>query len=67
MDAWVDAELDDAEARRIADHVRHCWDCSSAAETARLVKRSLRRLRDREPRRPAAARLERFAHRLVHR
>lgn len=67
VDAWADAELDDARARSVAAHVQHCWDCSSAAQTARLVKRSLRRLRDREPPGLAAARPHRFAERLLRR
>ena len=64
IDAWIDGELDAAKARIVAAHVRDCWDCSSAAETTRLVKRSLRSRGDREPRHLATARLARFAHQL---
>lgn len=65
VDAWVDGELDAEAAGMIALHVRICWDCSSAAETTRLVKASLRAHRDHEPPRLAAARLRRFAERLA--
>lgn len=61
VDAWVDAELDEATTRAVAAHVRACWGCSSAAETARLVKRSLRRLREAQPSPLASVRLRRFA------
>ena len=43
VDAWVDGELDAAAATSTAAHLRECWDCSSAAEIAKLVKHSLRR------------------------
>lgn len=59
VDAWVDAELDEDGAGAVAAHVRSCWGCSSAAETARLVKRSLGRLRQAQP--LASVRLRRFA------
>ena len=61
IDAWVDAELDGASSRRVESHVRECGYCSSTADMARLLKHSLRRARDREPARLAAARLRRFA------
>ncbi len=57
----MDAELDDDRSRAMAAHVRACWGCSSAAETARLVKRSLRRLRQTQPPPLASVRLRRFA------
>lgn len=66
VDAWVDGELDAETAEAVAHHLRICWDCSSAAETTRLVKSALRAHRDREPPPLAAARLRRFADRLVH-
>lgn len=65
VDAWVDRELDDATAHEVAAHLHECWDCSSAAETTRLLKRSLRGRRDREPPRLATLRLQRFAEDLV--
>lgn len=65
IDAWVDGEVDARVARVVAAHVRDCWDCSSAAETTRLVKRSLHARGDREPRHLATARLARFAHQLM--
>jgi hypothetical protein len=64
IDAWIDDELDAAKARVVAAHVRDCWDCSSTAETTRLVKRSLRNRGNREPQHLATARLARFADQL---
>jgi len=61
----VDAELDEATTKAVAAHVRACWGCSSAAETARLVKRSLRRLRQTQPPPLASMRLRRFARELA--
>lgn len=65
VDAWIDGELDDAAARSTAAHLRECWDCSSAAEMTKLVKHSLRRLPDRQPRPLTSARLHRYANRLA--
>lgn len=65
VDAWVDTEVDEAGASFIALHLRECWDCSSAAEMAKLIKGSLGRLPDREPSPLAAARMHRYAQRLV--
>lgn len=65
VDAWVDAEVDEAGASLIALHLRECWDCSSAAEMARLIKGSLARLPDREPSPLAGARMHRYAQRLL--
>ncbi|MGH9151468.1 MAG: hypothetical protein ACRD03_03470 [Acidimicrobiales bacterium] len=61
IDAWVDAELDEEWTRAVAVHIRHCMGCSSAAETARLVKRSLLRLAEAQPPPLSSARLRRFA------
>ena len=61
VDAWIDGELDDALTRSMAEHVADCWDCSSAAETTRLVKRALCARARREPPGIAAVRLHRFA------
>lgn len=65
VDAWVDAELDGAAAESLALHLHDCWDCSSAAEMAKLIKGSLRLLPDRQPSPLAAARMHRYADRLV--
>ncbi len=65
VDAWVDAELDPPRAGQVAAHVGECWDCSSAAETARLIKRSLRGRADGQPGRLATARLQRLAQQLL--
>lgn len=65
IDAFVDAELDDDAARSVAMHLDDCWGCSSAAETATLIKRSLRLLPSRQPSPLAAARMHRYAQRLA--
>lgn len=65
VDAWVDAEVDAVVERSIAVHLHDCWDCSSAAEMAKLIKRSLSRLPGREPSPMAGARMHRYAERLV--
>ncbi|MGH9268241.1 MAG: zf-HC2 domain-containing protein [Acidimicrobiales bacterium] len=61
VDAWVDGELEAAQSRLLAAHVAECWDCSSAAETTRLVKRALHARARREPPGIAAMHLHRFA------
>jgi hypothetical protein len=61
IDAWIDAELDASAAAAVDAHVRDCWHCSSAVELTRLLKRSLRARRQREPSGVAVARLRRFA------
>lgn len=65
VDAWVDAEVDEAGASFMGSHLRECWDCSSAAEMTKLIKGSLGRLPEREPSPLAAARMHRYAQRLV--
>ena len=62
VDAYVDGELCSPE--RIAEvetHLDRCWGCSGYAETLRLLKRSLRRLADRQPTDLGIARLRRWA------
>lgn len=62
VDAYIDGELRTPE--RIAAvhaHLDQCWGCSGYAETLRLVKRSLRRLADRQPTDLTVARLRRWA------
>ncbi|MGD9798171.1 MAG: zf-HC2 domain-containing protein [Microbacteriaceae bacterium] len=61
VDAWIDGELDGPQALAVATHVADCWDCSSAAETTRLVKHVLQGRARREPPAIASARLRRFA------
>jgi len=65
IDAWVDAEVHGISRVTVAAHLRECWDCSSAAETTLLVKRSLRRLGEARPPPLAAARLRRLASELA--
>ncbi|MDP9386491.1 MAG: zf-HC2 domain-containing protein [Actinomycetota bacterium] len=61
VDAWVDGELDAERTSLVVAHLDDCWDCSAAAEMARLIKRSLRLRCDRQPPGIAATRLRRFA------
>jgi len=63
VSAYVDGELDDETARRVADHLRHCWRCSGDAELDEMVKRSLGNLAGRGDT-MAALRLRRFIARL---
>jgi anti-sigma factor RsiW len=65
VDALVDGELDVAWAAVVEQHVRTCWECSAAADAARLIKRSLRRRAEREPTSLATARLLRYSDRLL--
>jgi anti-sigma factor RsiW len=41
--AYLDGELDAADAVAVAMHLRECWRCSGEAEALRMIKRSLRR------------------------
>lgn len=65
VDALVDDELDGPTAEFVGAHLRECWECSVMAETARLIKRSLRRTAGREPPSLATARLRHFSQRLL--
>jgi anti-sigma factor RsiW len=64
-DAYLDGELPPDGAAAVEAHLHECWGCSGYAETLRLMKRSLRRLRDRRPTELTAARLRRWAEGLV--
>lgn len=62
IDAYVDGELHTpARIAAVQAHLDQCWGCSGYAETLRLLKRSLRRLAQRQPADLAAARLRRWA------
>ena len=65
VDAYVDGALPPARAAVVEAHLDECWGCSGYAETLRLMKRSLRRLRDRRPTQLTVARLRRWAEGLV--
>jgi anti-sigma factor RsiW len=65
VDAYVDGELPPARAAAVEAHLTDCWGCSGDAETLRLMKRSLRRLRHRGPSELTLARLRRWAEGLV--
>ncbi|MGH9185184.1 MAG: zf-HC2 domain-containing protein [Acidimicrobiales bacterium] len=61
VSAFVDGELDGDTFAAVATHLRECWGCSGDAELARLMKASLRHLRDRDRDVLVAMRLRRFA------
>jgi predicted anti-sigma-YlaC factor YlaD len=62
VDAYIDGELGSPQRFvEVQAHLDECWGCSGYAETVRLLKRSLRRLADRQPTDLAAARLRRWA------
>jgi anti-sigma factor RsiW len=45
VSAYLDGEVDAATAAEVADHLRHCQDCSGDAELIGLIKTSLSNLR----------------------
>jgi len=61
VSAFDEGVFDGDTAAAVAAHLRRCWGCSGDAELARMMKRSLRRLADRQPDSLAAVRLRRFA------
>jgi anti-sigma factor RsiW len=65
IDAYLDSELPPHAVVAVEAHLDECWGCSGQAETARLMKRSLRRLRDRRPTELMVDRLRRWAEGLV--
>jgi hypothetical protein len=65
VEAYLDGELQPEAGAQVARHLSICWDCSVIAETLRLLRRSLRHLRDVNPPTVAERRLRRFAEDLV--
>jgi len=65
--AHLDGELLDPSAQVVWHHLSQCWDCSSDAETLRLIKHSLRTQRQSTTATLAFRRLDRFARRLPER
>jgi anti-sigma factor RsiW len=63
LQPWLDGELDDAQRRRVAEHVEACRRCGLAASTYRSLKARLRGL-EQPADRDAVARLEAFIDRL---
>ena len=64
MDEYLDAELDAATSRRVAEHLEDCRRCGLEADTYQRIKDALAEQRpalDGE----AVARLRAFGHRLV--
>jgi hypothetical protein len=61
--AHVDGELDASGGGAVATHLRECWSCSGDAELLMLIKRSLRKRRDRDA--LAVLRLRRFVARVT--
>ncbi len=60
LQAYLDGELGEDDARRVSRHLDACRRCGLAAETFRDIKAAVSRLGD-EPDRDAVQRLRRFA------
>ncbi|MFO7592093.1 MAG: zf-HC2 domain-containing protein [Acidimicrobiia bacterium] len=67
VQAYLDGELDDAARRAAVEHLEACFDCSSAAETHQLVRKSLCRLATVAMPPLALLRLRRYGHDLARR
>jgi predicted anti-sigma-YlaC factor YlaD len=66
VEVYIDGELRiPAQIAAVQAHLDECWGCSGYAETLRLLKRSLRRLAQRQPSDLAAARLRQWATELL--
>jgi anti-sigma factor RsiW len=63
LQAYLDGELAEEDARRVSRHLDACRRCGLAAETFRDIKAAVSRLGD-EPDRDAVGRLVRFAEEL---
>ena len=61
VEAYVDGELGPDVATEVARHLSSCWECSTVAETLRLLKQALRQQRCKRPATVAEHRLRRFA------
>ena len=59
--AYLDGELETAAGAEVAAHLSICWECSTVAETLRLLKSALRRRGALTPTTVAERRLRRFA------
>lgn len=61
VEAYVDGEVrSPSRLTEVRAHLDECWGCSGDADTLRLVKRSLRRLRDHRPTELSVIRLRRW-------
>jgi len=65
LEAYLDGELPPQAGSEVARHLSVCWECSTLAETIRLLKRALRRRRELSPDTVTARRLRRFAEELA--
>ena len=63
--AYLDGELETAAGAEVAAHLSICWECSTVAETVRLLKSALRRRGALTPTALAARRLRRFSEELA--
>ncbi|WP_313896038.1 zf-HC2 domain-containing protein [Streptomyces sp. YIM 98790] len=63
LQAYLDGEIDEATARRVADHVEDCRRCGLEATVYREIKASLARRQAPPP--DAVARLEAFGESLL--
>ena len=64
LQAYLDGELGEDDARRVSRHLDACRRCGLAAETFRDIKAAVSRLGD-EPDRDAVQRLRHFADGLI--
>jgi hypothetical protein len=67
VEAHLDGELAPGADAEVVRHLSVCWECSTVAETLRLLKRALRDRRARAPTTMAERRLRRFAEDLASR
>jgi len=44
VSAYVDGEIESAQAQQVSEHLAQCWECRAAAQLLRVMKESLRRL-----------------------
>lgn len=63
--AYLDDELRGEKQAEVGRHLSVCWECSTLAETVRLIKRSLRQRGDRPARSLDEHRLRQFAESLA--
>lgn len=59
--AYLDGELGGDARAEVARHLSVCWECSTVAETIRLIRRSLRQRGDRSAMSRSERRLRQFA------
>ncbi|GAC1376246.1 MAG: hypothetical protein NVSMB4_04950 [Acidimicrobiales bacterium] len=61
VEAYLDGELPADAGTEVAHHLAMCWECSTVADTLRLLKHALRRRRDHGMASMPVRRLRRYA------